>query len=262
MSNHSLKVVTDVGRALPKPDRTAWLKGGEARCLVRPHQPAGKVWRIILLGPPGVGKGTQADLLCERFATCHLSTGDVFRAAKGLADAELSPAMHAALEHMKKGELVPDETVLDMVSERQRCLNCAGGFLLDGFPRTVAQADALEKLLAAHGLQLSAVINYELPHAEIIARFSGRRTCADCKSVYHITTRPPKLADCCDRCGAKLFQREDDRPEAAEVRMAAYERTCQPRLDFSEQPGLLVHVSAAGSPHAALERTCLAALKH
>ena len=260
MHSNLIHTGTDVVGMRSKPDRTAWLKGGQARCKIPPRQPIGKVWRIILLGAPGVGKGTQADLLCEHLATCHLSTGDVFRAAKCLADDELSLAMHAALDHMKRGELVPDETVLDMVSERQRCLNCAGGFLLDGFPRTVAQASALEKLLETHNLKLSAVLNYELPHAQIVARFSGRRTCADCKTVYHITSHPPKMAGRCDRCGGKLFQREDDRPEAADVRMTVYERNCQPLIQFYEQRGLLVHISAEGTPPEVFERTCLAAL--
>ena len=112
-----------------------------------PHSPPGKTWRLVLLGAPGVGKGTQAKLLSERLGACHLSTGDVFRAAKCLADGERSPALDHALGFMRRGELVPDETVLDMVGERVRCLRCSGGFLLDGFPRTVAQAEALEQLL-------------------------------------------------------------------------------------------------------------------
>ena len=128
-------------------DRTAWLKGGEAQCKTparRQLQPR----RLVLLGAPGIGKGTQAELLCERMGACHLSTGDVFRAAKTLEPCERTPAMQAALDFMRRGDLVPDQTVLDMVRERLRCLTCHGGFLLDGFPRTVVQAEALSQMLA------------------------------------------------------------------------------------------------------------------
>src|SRR5690349_19945277 len=116
-----------------KRDRTSWLRGGDARCAVLPQRQA-RIYRMVLLGAPGVGKGTQAELLCERLGTCHLSTGDIFRAAKCLAEGERSPALEAALDYMRRGELVPDETVLSMVRERVRCLRCQGGFLLDGFP--------------------------------------------------------------------------------------------------------------------------------
>jgi adenylate kinase len=245
---------------LPKHDRTAWLKGGDHRCLMPPRIPAGKASRIILLGAPGVGKGTQAELLCERLGTCHLSTGDVFRSAKCCAENDLSPAMHNALDYMKRGDLVPDETVLNMVGERLRCLNCSGGFLLDGFPRTVAQAKALEQLLESHHIQLSAVFNYDLPIEQIVARISGRRTCAGCKAVYHVSTRPPKIADVCDQCGGKLLQREDDRPEAVKVRMEAYQNSTKPLIDFYQQRGLLVTIQADGTPEEIYQRTQAAAL--
>jgi adenylate kinase len=119
-------------------ERTAWLKGGEAQCLTPPRK-IRRAWRLVLLGAPGVGKGTQAELLCEGLGTCHLSTGDVFRAAKKLGDGQRTPALEAALQFMRSGVLVPDKAVLDMVGERLRCLHCSGGFLLDGFPRTVAR---------------------------------------------------------------------------------------------------------------------------
>ena len=130
-----------------KNDRAAWLKAGNAVCSNPPRKAPAKAWRLILLGAPGVGKGTQAELLYDRLGSCHLSTGDVFRAAKSLPDGQRSPAMNDALDYMRRGDLVPDQTVLDMVAERLRCLHCCGGFLLDGFPRTVAQAEALEKLM-------------------------------------------------------------------------------------------------------------------
>src|SRR6266536_927413 len=157
-------------------DRTAWLKGGEARCKV-PARARREPERLILLGAPGVGKGTQAELLCERLGACHLSTGDVFRAAKCSDPDERSEAMERALRYMRRGDLVPDEIVLDMVRERTRCLRCQGGFLLDGFPRTVAQAECLERILAEQAVALDAVVSYELPLQEVVARLSGRRTC-------------------------------------------------------------------------------------
>lgn len=193
-----------------KSDRAAWLKGGDACCNLPPRD-VDRPWRLVLLGAPGVGKGTQAELISERLGTCHLSTGDVFRAARTLGEAERSPALTEALECMRQGRLVSDETVLEMVRERTKCLRCQGGFLLDGFPRTVAQAGALDELLDSQALELDAVLSYELPIAQIVARLSGRRTCSQCKAVYHVEARPPQTEGLCDQCGGALFQREDDR---------------------------------------------------
>src|SRR3974390_260247 len=131
---------------LKKNDRAAWLQGPIGHCSAIPEKDS-KSWRIILLGAPGVGKGTQAELLQKRLGACHLSTGDVFRAAAGCASCDLSPAMTIAIEHMRRGALVPDTTVWEMVRERSRCFRCQGGFLLDGFPRTLAQANSLHELL-------------------------------------------------------------------------------------------------------------------
>jgi adenylate kinase len=261
MSINGIFPKTDSVGILVHHDRTAWLKGGNHRCQMPPRTPLGKTWRIVLLGAPGVGKGTQAEMLCERLGTCHLSTGDVFRAAKSCSGSDLSPAMASALAYMKHGDLVPDDTVLDMISERLRCLNCSGGFLLDGFPRTVAQAKALEKLLESQDIQLSAVFDYELPIEQIVARLSGRRTCAGCKAVYHVTTRPPKADVVCDHCGGKLIQREDDRPESVQVRMEAYQKSTRPLIDFYRQRGLLVTIAADGSPEEIYERARQLALE-
>jgi adenylate kinase len=241
----------------PKQDRTAWLKGGDARCLMPPRKPVGQIWRLALLGAPGVGKGTQAEFLSERLGACHLSTGDVFRAAKCQEGSERTPTMKTALDSMRRGELVSDEIVLTLVRERLGCLRCSGGFLLDGFPRTVAQAEALEELLKKEGVGLTAVLNYELPQDRLIERLSGRRTCADCKAVFHMTSRPPRIKDVCDDCGGKLFQREDDRPESIRVRMQAYERSTRPLIDFYQQRGLLIMVQAAGTPEETCHRTLM-----
>jgi adenylate kinase len=255
MSKSQFTTLENANALSIKPDRAAWLKGGTFQCSTPPHKPVGRTWRIILLGAPGVGKGTQAELLCERLGACHLSTGDVFRAAKCACEDELSPAMQNALDYMKRGELVPDETVLNMVGERLRCLQCSGGFLLDGFPRTVAQAKALEQLLDNHGIKLTAVLNYDLPIEQIVARISGRRTCANCKAVYHLASKPPKAADLCDNCGGKLFQREDDRPEAVKVRMEAYENSTRPLIQFYKSRKLLRTIPAEGAPEEIYQRT-------
>ena len=225
------------------------------RCAQLPPQPAGRIWRLVLLGAPGVGKGTQAYLLNQRLKACHLSTGDLFRAASKQKECDLSPAMKSAMEHMRRGELVPDATVWEMVKERSACLRCSGGFVLDGFPRTLGQAESLKKLMEGQKIPLTAVVNYELPLAEIVARLSGRRTCEKCKAVYHITGQPPKVEGTCDRCGGKLFQREDDRPESVTVRMAAYERSTAPLIEFYGKLGLLLPVPATGSPDEICART-------
>jgi len=239
-------------------DRAAWLKAGNAVCSNPPrHRPA-KVWRLVLLGAPGVGKGTQAELLNKRLGACHLSTGDVFRGAKSLCDGDLSPTMQHALGFMRRGELVPDEIVLGLVTERARCLQCGGGSLLDGFPRTIVQAEALEKLLKIQNAPLTAVLNYDLPMEEIIARISGRRTCSNCKAVYHLKSRPPRAEGVCDKCGGKLFQREDDRPESVRVRMEAYGKSTQPLIHFYQQRGLLVPIIAGGTPDETFQSTMVA----
>lgn len=238
-------------------DRTAWLQGGSARCKTQPRQQP-QPHRLVLLGAPGIGKGTQAELLCEGLGTCHLSTGDVFRAAKSLKEGERTPALESALEYMRRGELVPDSIVLDMVRERVRCLTCPGGFLLDGFPRTVAQAKALEGILKEQKVSLDAVLSYELPIERVVARLSGRRTCAGCKAVFHVTARPSKVEGVCDHCGGKLYQREDDRPEAIRVRMKAYEKSTAPLIDYYQRQGLLISISAEGTPEEIYQRSVTA----
>ncbi len=230
-----------------KRDRAAWIKASGAQCN-HPAERKDKPLRFVLLGAPGVGKGTQAELLCERLGTCHLSTGDVFRAARCLTPEERSPALDDALHFMQRGDLVPDTTVLNLVRERTGCLRCGGGFLLDGFPRTVAQAEALGDLLAREKINLTAVLNYDLPLDKVVARLSGRRTCPGCKAVFHVSARPPKVSGVCDHCGGSLYQREDDRPEAIRTRMEVYEKSTTPLIDYYEQRGLLITIEAEGSP--------------
>lgn len=229
-------------------DRAAWLQGPGGQCEVPPTSVV-TPWRLVLLGAPGVGKGTQAELLHGCLRACHLSTGDVFRAVGVRTDCVASPAMLAAQEQMRRGALVPDSTVWELVRERKGCLHCGGGFILDGFPRTLAQAKLLRNLLDVEGLDLTAVLNYELPIEEIVERLAGRRTCAKCKAVFHVTERPPKVADSCDHCNGRLFQREDDHPESIKVRIETYHRSTAPLIEFYHELGLLVRVSASGLPH-------------
>jgi adenylate kinase len=240
-----------------QPDRASWLQGPAAQCSPQPAKVEPR-WRLVLLGAPGVGKGTQAQLLHQRLHACHLSTGDVFRAAASRKDCLPSPAMSAALDYMRRGALVPDTTVWDMVRERAGCLRCLGGFLLDGYPRTLTQAESLGKLMQQENLSLNAVVNYELPLSDIVARLSGRRTCENCKAVFHLTNQPPQAENICDHCGAHLHQREDDRPESITVRLAAYEQNTAPLIDFYRNQGLLLSVRATGSPEEICDRTLTA----
>jgi adenylate kinase len=232
----------------------AWIHGGN-ECA--PGRVPGRVRRLVLLGPPGVGKGTQAALLAARLGACPLSTGDVFRAARQLEPGARTPAQDAALEHMRRGELVPDATVLALVAERRACLACRGGFLLDGFPRTVGQAEALDALLVGERVGLDAVFSYTLPLDRVVARLGGRRYCAVCGAVFHLEARPPRVEGLCDRCHGRLEPREDDRREAARTRMQAYARSTAPLADHYRRQGLLRVVSAEGSP----EEVCARSLR-
>ena len=235
------------------PNRAFWLNGPAAAC-EPPVTPLAQPMRLVLLGPPGVGKGTQAALLADRFGGCHLSTGDVFRAARACEHCARTPALDEASAYMSRGQLVPDTTVIALVAERAACLRCGGGFLLDGFPRTVPQAEVLDTLLAAQGVWLDAVLAFDMPIEAIVARVSGRRTCGRCHAVYHVDTHPPRQGGLCDRCGSPLEQRVDDRPEAVRVRMDAYARSTAPLLAFYDARKLLVTVSAEGTPQEVFAR--------
>lgn len=238
-------------------DRSAWLHGPPLVCQSQPVHPT-HCRRLVLLGPPGVGKGTQAAFLSATYGACHLSTGDIFRAARQCASTDQSPALHEAIAHMNEGRLVTDETVLEIIRERTTCLSCRGGFILDGFPRTALQAEALEAHLGYEGNALDAVINYELPVDELIVRISGRRLCPDCKAVYHVTSRPPREEGRCNTCAAALITREDDQPDAVAVRQRAYLESSAPLLDLYAERGMLVHIDAHGLPEDVFARTITA----
>ena len=211
--------------------------------------------RILMIAPPGAGKGTQGALIAAHFDIPHIATGELLRDHVARRTA-LGQAVQAYLD---RGELVPDTTVWAMVRERKGCLQCVGGFVLDGFPRTLAQAESLKELLDAEGLKLSGVVNYSLRFSEIVARLGGRRTCEKCKAVFHLIELPPKIEGRCNRCDGKLFQREDDRPESIKIRMEAYDRSTAPLIAFYKNLGLLTPVPATGSPEEICART-LAAL--
>ena len=237
-----------------QPDRSAWLYGPDAHCQSEPRfllQPR----RLVLLGPPGVGKGTQATLLGAAYGACHLSTGDIFRAAGTHAASQLSLAMQDAVAQMQQGRLVADDTVLELVRERLPCLTCRGGFVLEGFPRTVAQAEALDEILAENDLGLDAVVDYELPLAALIERLEGRRTCPVCHAVFHTVMHPPHQSGVCDECGTELVARDDDQPAAVSSRLAAYRTSTAPLIDHYRAKDLLITVPAGGTPEEVLERT-------
>jgi adenylate kinase len=185
---------------------------------------------------------------------CHLSTGDILRAAKCAGD-DRTPALEAALASMKAGALVSDATILELVGERGRCLRCCGGFVLDGFPRTVAQAEALEAYMDREGVALDYVFNYQLPLHEIVERLSGRRVCPGCKAVYHVVHQPPKREGLCDKCGRTLVIRGDDQPETIRTRMRVYEEANRPLVEWYHAKGLLVNIPAHGTPEEIFQRT-------
>jgi adenylate kinase len=234
-------------------DRASWLMGAGASCS-QPPPVVNRTWRLVLLGPPGVGKGTQADRLSHALGACPLSTGDIFRHAH---KQPLTPgsALADAWEYMQRGELVPDATVLGIIGERGRCLHCRGGFMLDGFPRTQAQAVGLDALLARENLQLDAVVYYSLPTPELVARISGRRVCPQCKAVFHVRSHPPRTAGVCDQCGSQLEHRNDDRPEAVAIRLETYHTATLPLVEYYRSRGLLVPIEADGSEDTILAAT-------
>jgi adenylate kinase len=219
---------------------------------LRPNQ---RAWRLVLLGPPGVGKGTHAAVLTERLGACQLSTGDIFRAAKSQSECDRTPAMTAAIDYMRRGALVPDETVLALVRERSRCLTCAGGFLLDGFPRTVAQAEALQATLKELDVKLDAVLNYEATVDAILRQIGGRRVCRQCGAGYHLTNRPPKAAGICNKCGGPVIQRDDDRPELVRVRLEAYAKGTAPLIDYYRKLGLVITLDGSDDTEPVFQQT-------
>ena len=198
---------------------------------------------LILLGPPGVGKGTQAKLLIDRFGIPQISTGDILRAAVK----DLTPMGVKAKGFMDAGALVPDEVVIGIVEERLAQPDCQKGFILDGFPRTVPQADALGKVLAGMGKQIDHVVSLSVDKDELLKRLTGRRACSKCGAGYHVDFAPSKVPGVCDACGGDLFQREDDKEATILNRLAVYEAQTAPLISYYGAAGMLRSVDGLGT---------------
>ncbi len=205
---------------------------------------------LILLGPPGAGKGTQAQKIIERFGIPQISTGDILRQAVK----EGTPLGKEARSFMEKGELVPDEVVIGIIEERLKAKDCNSGFILDGFPRTASQAEALEEILLRGGRSIDHVLNIDVDSEELVRRLTGRRTCRDCGMMFHILFHPPAKEGICDRCGGVLFQRDDDREETIRTRLREYERRTLPLIEYYKQKGLLRRIDGLGSEDEIFER--------
>jgi len=199
--------------------------------------------KLIFLGPPGVGKGTQAKKLAAARSIPHISTGDILRSE--VEDG--TPLGLQAKGYMVKGELVPDKLVVEMIAKRLAKPDAVNGFLLDGFPRTMGQAAALEQRLAEQGKQIDKVIYFSAPDDVLVSRLSGRRTCPKCNGGYHIETMPPAKSGICDRCGTELVQREDDKPATIERRLDVYKKQTAELIEHYRQAGVLAEVDSTGT---------------
>jgi adenylate kinase len=200
--------------------------------------------KIIMLGAPGAGKGTQALKIAEKHSIPHVSTGDIFR-ANIKNGTELGKK---AKSYMDEGQLVPDSLTIEILLDRVGKADCENGYVLDGFPRTIPQAEALDEALAKLGTSIDKAINVHVPDENIVSRMSGRRSCPACGSVYHVEQMPPKKDGICDSCGAKLVQRDDDKPETVKKRLKVYHEQTQPLIDYYENKGILKTVDGTASP--------------
>ena len=200
--------------------------------------------RFILLGPPGAGKGTQSVMIAEQYNIPHISTGDILRAN---VKAE-TPLGVLAKGYMDRGELVPDSLIMDLVKDRLAEPDCEKGFLFDGFPRTVPQAEALDAILADAGIELDAVIDIRVDEDELLKRMTGRRVCRQCGAPYHIVNMPPKKEGVCDLRGGEVYQRADDTEETVKNRFKVYNEQTLPLTDYYAKTGKLVPIESAGGP--------------
>jgi adenylate kinase len=198
--------------------------------------------RVAFLGPPGAGKGTQARDLAQEWRVPHLATGDMLREAVAAG----TPLGREAKGYMDQGALVPDDVIIRMMGERLGKADAGRGFILDGFPRTIAQAEALAKLLKDLGQTLDTVVYFDVSEPELLRRLTGRRVCRTCGHSYHMTSNPPKRAGVCDDCGGELYQRDDDAETTVRKRLEVYQRQTAPLLDYYRQRSLLATVSGEG----------------
>lgn len=199
--------------------------------------------RLVLLGAPGAGKGTQAKKLIEKYGIPQISTGDLLRAAVAAG----TPLGKEAKSYMDKGELVPDSVVLGMVEERLKQDDCKKGYILDGFPRNVVQAEALDKMLNGLAMSLDAALSVDVPFDDLMKRLTGRRTCKSCGQMYNIYFNPPKKEGVCDKCGGELFQRDDDKEETIKKRLEVYNSQTAPLIEYYGKKGILKSVNGTGS---------------
>ncbi|MEU2080276.1 adenylate kinase [Streptomyces albus] len=207
--------------------------------------------RIVLVGPPGAGKGTQAAFLAKNLAIPHIATGDLFRANMSQG----TDLGRKAKEYMSAGQLVPDEITIGMAKDRMAQPDAANGFLLDGFPRNIAQAQALDAYLDETGRQLDAVLDLEVPEDEVVRRIAGRRICRnDSSHVFHVEYKAPTTEGVCDVCGGELYQREDDREETVRKRLEVYHSETEPIIDHYKAQGLVTTISALGAVEEVTER--------
>ncbi len=201
--------------------------------------------RLILLGPPGAGKGTQADTMVKKLFVPHISTGDMFRAAIKAA----TPLGIAAKNCIEKGQLVSDEITINIVKDRLQQADCKEGFLLDGFPRTIAQAEALDQILQEMGTKLDAVINITVDANKLVARLGGRRVCRSCGLSYHMIYNPPQKDGVCDSCNGELYQRSDDQEESIKERLSVYEKQTAPLINYYKEKDLLLDIDGDQAIH-------------
>ncbi|MBR5338256.1 MAG: adenylate kinase [Lachnospiraceae bacterium] len=194
--------------------------------------------KIIMLGAPGAGKGTQAKMIADKYGVPHISTGDIFR-ANIKEGTELGKK---AKTYMDQGLLVPDELVVDLVVDRVKNPDCAKGYVLDGFPRTIPQAECLDKALSEMNDSMDYAINIDVPDDNIITRMGGRRACVGCGATYHVVNIPPKKEGICDRCGGELILRDDDKPETVKKRLDVYHEQTQPLIDYYTKKGIIKDV--------------------
>ncbi|MBP5492332.1 MAG: adenylate kinase [Clostridiales bacterium] len=206
--------------------------------------------KLIILGAPGSGKGTMATVLRDSYGITHISTGDIFRANIK----ENTPLGIEAKKYIDAGALVPDEVTISMVEDRLAQDDCKNGYLLDGFPRTIAQAEKLDEMLAKSGSKIDAVIKVDVPAEVIMARVVNRRVCTSCGESYNVVSRPTKVEGVCDVCGKEVIQRDDDKPETVKQRLVTYEENTKPLIDFYEEKGIVISADNSKDPKTAFEQ--------